>query len=221
MELFPLDSFLFYFLPCFILVASTTSNNYTPQNTIKYIISWQPSKCNSPAKVTGKFSLRLVPHQDPQKIETQVTQHLQNVFSTLNSPNKLTVSLLHGAKAWLSDPKHPNFEAAAKATRKVYGRDPDYTREGGSIPITTALEEATNMNVCLLPVGACDDMAHSQNEKYNVSNLINGVKVRQKIMRLNSLLLVLRPLFHCIIDLASPHCCRCRSLDCTCTNSES
>ena len=44
-------------------------------------------------------------------------------------------------------------------------------------PITTAFEEYTKMNVCLLPVGACDDMAHSQNEKYNKRNLINGVKV--------------------------------------------
>ena len=54
---------------------------------------------------------------------------------------------------------------------------PDYTREGGSIPITTFLEDATQMNVLLLPVGACDDMAHSQNEKWNKSNLVNAVKV--------------------------------------------
>ena len=55
--------------------------------------------------------------------------------------------------------------------------DPDYTREGGSIPITSCIEEATGMNVLLLPIGACDDMAHSQNEKYNISNLVNGIKV--------------------------------------------
>ena len=33
------------------------------------------------------------------------------------------------------------------------------------------------MNVCLLPVGSCDDMAHSTDEKYNKSNLINAIKV--------------------------------------------
>ena len=47
----------------------------------------------------------------------------------------------------------------------------------GSIPITTAVEEYNKINVCLLPVGACDDMAHSQNDKYDKVNLINGVKV--------------------------------------------
>lgn len=86
--------------------------------------------------------------------------------------------MIHGAKAWLSDPKHPNYEAAARAIETVYRTKPDYTREGGSIPITSAIEDATGMNVLLLPVGACDDMAHSQNEKYNVANLVNAIKVR-------------------------------------------
>lgn len=85
--------------------------------------------------------------------------------------------MTNGAVAWLSDPKHPNFEAAARAIERVYGLAPDYTREGGSIPITPAIEDATGMNVLLLPIGACDDMAHSQNEKYNIINLVNGIKV--------------------------------------------
>ncbi|VEU41070.1 unnamed protein product [Pseudo-nitzschia multistriata] len=129
-------------------------------------------------KVIGKFSLRLVPDQDPQKIEELVRNHLQKEFLKLQSPNKMNLELHHGAHPWLSDPKHPNFEAAAKAIEIVYdGVKPDYTREGGSIPIASALENATGMNVLLLPIGACDDGAHSQNEKYNVVNLLNGVKV--------------------------------------------
>lgn len=131
-----------------------------------------------PSKVIGKFSLRLVPDQDPQRIGKVVEKHLQKEFKKLNSPNKMKVSLIHYAKAWLSSPDHPNYNAAAKAIERVYGCKPDYTREGGSIPITSYLEDATEMNVLLLPIGACDDMAHSQNEKYNRSNLINGVKVR-------------------------------------------
>ncbi len=90
----------------------------------------------------------------------------------------MTIEMIHGAKSWLSDPKHPNYEAAAKAIEKVYGVRPDYSREGGSIPITPALEDATGMNVLLLPIGASDDMAHSQNEKYNIVNLVKGIKVR-------------------------------------------
>ena len=64
-----------------------------------------------------------------------------------------------------------------QAVEKVYGLTPDLTREGGSIPIATWLEDATQMNCLLLPVGACDDMAHSQNEKFDRSNLVNAIKV--------------------------------------------
>lgn len=54
---------------------------------------------------------------------------------------------------------------------------PDMTREGGSIPVTLSFQNATNKNVMLLPMGACDDGAHSQNEKLNRSNFIQGVNV--------------------------------------------
>ncbi len=85
--------------------------------------------------------------------------------------------MVHGGKPWLSDTKHPHYSAAARAIETVYGSAPDYTREGGSIPITSALEDATQMSVLLLPVGACDDMAHSQNEKFDVANYMNAIKV--------------------------------------------
>lgn len=58
----------------------------------------------------------------------------------------------------------------------VHGMEPDYTREGGSIPVTLTFQELTGKNVMLLPIGACDDMAHSQNEKLNRSNYIKGVR---------------------------------------------
>ena len=130
-----------------------------------------------PAKVIGKFSLRLVPDQNPKKVEELVKNYLTEEFAKLGSPNKIAVRMTHGAKAWLASPSHPNYVAATKATEAVYGLTPDFTREGGSIPITSAFEDSTGMNVILLPVGACDDMAHSQNEKYNISNLMNGIKV--------------------------------------------
>ncbi len=59
----------------------------------------------------------------------------------------------------------------------VWGVDPDLTREGCSIPITLTLEEVTGKNVILLPIGACDDGAHSQNEKINLKNYIQGTKL--------------------------------------------
>lgn len=59
----------------------------------------------------------------------------------------------------------------------MFGIDPDMTREGGSIPVTLTLQEATGKNVMLLPLGACDDGAHSQNEKMDRKNYIEGVSI--------------------------------------------
>lgn len=45
------------------------------------------------------------------------------------------------------------------------------------ILVTLVFEEVTGKNVLLLPLGACDDGAHSQNEKINKGNYIQGSKV--------------------------------------------
>lgn len=95
--------------------------------------------------------------------------------------------MAHGGRHWVADPNHPHYTAGIKATKHVYHVEPDLTREGGSIPVTLTLQEATGKNVILLPVGAGDDGAHSQNEKLNVRNYIEGVKILFLIFRKNYL----------------------------------
>lgn len=130
-----------------------------------------------PRKVTGKFSIRLVPHQTPEKVEKLVIKYVEELFAKRNSPNKMKVFMFHGGRPWVSDPSSPNFEAGAAAVKKVFGVDPDLTREGGSIPVTLTFQEATGKDVLLLPIGSSDDGAHSQNEKINRVNYIEGIKV--------------------------------------------
>eukprot|EP00123_Amoebidium_parasiticum_P001548 comp12663_c0_seq1/m.7738 comp12663_c0_seq1/g.7738 ORF comp12663_c0_seq1/g.7738 comp12663_c0_seq1/m.7738 type:complete len:477 (-) comp12663_c0_seq1:246-1676(-) len=131
-----------------------------------------------PAKVIGKFSLRLVPDQTPEAVCQLVTSHLESEFKKLNSQNNMSVTMLSGGGyPWVSDFNHPNYLAGRKAVQTVHGVEPDLTREGGSIPITLTFEKATGKSVMLLPVGACDDGAHSQNEKFDRVNYLNGIKV--------------------------------------------
>lgn len=130
-----------------------------------------------PRKVVGKFSVRIVPNQTPEGVEQCVVKYLNKKWAERGSPNKMKASLYHGGRCWMSDPDHPNYLAGRKATKMVYGVEPDLTREGGSIPVTLTLQEATGKNVILLPMGACDDGAHSQNEKINVRNYIEGTKL--------------------------------------------
>ena len=120
-----------------------------------------------PARVTGKFSIRTVPHMESTTITKHVDSHIHSVFASLASKNTCTVELLHDGKWWLASPDHWNFSAAAKAVERVWGRKPDLTREGGSIPVTLTFEEATGKNVLLLPMGSSTDAAHSINGMFS------------------------------------------------------
>ncbi|KAL1117307.1 hypothetical protein AAG570_004633 [Ranatra chinensis] len=135
------------------------------------------SKTVIPRKVIGKFSIRIVPNQVPEKVEECVVKYMNCVWNKRGSKNNFKVYMTHGAKPWMSDPNHKNYQAAIKATKHVYKVEPDLTREGGSIPVTLTLQEVTGKNVILIPVGACDDGAHSQNEKIDIRNYIEGVSI--------------------------------------------
>ena len=142
-----------------------------------YNFSAPGAKTVIPRKVIGKFSLRLVPHQEPGDIEKLVVDYVTGLHKSRGSPNSCNVSMGHGGRPWVSDFNDPNYIAARKAIKIVHNVDPDLTREGGSIPVTLTFQEATGKNVILLPMGAADDGAHSQNEKLNKFNYMQGMKM--------------------------------------------
>lgn len=129
-----------------------------------------------PSKVVGKFSIRTVPDIDLDKLNELVIAYVNERFAELKSPNKLTASLIHDGMYWVTDPFNAAFKAALYATQDVWGIVPDYTREGGLIPITLTFERELGVGVMLLPMGRGDDGAHLINEKLDVSNYINGCK---------------------------------------------
>ncbi|KAI1161196.1 peptidase family M20/M25/M40 [Nemania serpens] len=130
-----------------------------------------------PAKVIGKFSIRTVPDMEIDETNEAVYRYVKEVFAKLNSKNSLKVYAQHTGKWWVASPNHWNFRAAGKATERVWGVTPDFTREGGSIPVTLTFEEATGKNVLLLPMGSSTDGAHSINEKLDKRNYIEGIKL--------------------------------------------
>ncbi|OXA59701.1 Cytosolic non-specific dipeptidase [Folsomia candida] len=112
-----------------------------------------------PRKVIGKFSIRLVPNQDPESIE------------------QLIYMADEGLKPWCANPFHPSFKAARQAIGWTYSQIPDMIREGGSVDKLMSFQESTGKNIVLLPMGASDDRAHAPNEKINKTNYIQGTKV--------------------------------------------
>jgi len=130
-----------------------------------------------PCAVTGKFSIRLVPDMEPDTVNACVQTHMSGLWAKRGSPNNFRVVPHHTSRPWISDFNSAHYQAGARAIKKVYGVEPDFKRCGGSIPVTLTFQEITQKSVMLLPIGASDDMAHSQNEKMNVRNYIDGTKV--------------------------------------------
>ncbi|KAK1770788.1 cytosolic non-specific dipeptidase [Phialemonium atrogriseum] len=130
-----------------------------------------------PAKVIGKFSIRTVPNMEIDETNECVYKYVNEQFAKLGSKNTLKVYAQHTGKWWVASPNHWNFTAAAKAVERVWGVKPDFTREGGSIPVTLTFEQATGKNVLLLPMGSSTDGAHSINEKLDKRNYIEGIKL--------------------------------------------
>lgn len=84
-----------------------------------------------PAKVIGKFSIRTVPNMEIEKTNQAVFKYVEEQFAKLGSKNSMKVYEQHSGKWWVASPKHWNFSAAAKAVERVWGTQPDFTREGG------------------------------------------------------------------------------------------
>lgn len=135
-----------------------------------------------PHKVIGKFSIRIVPNQTVAEVERTVLAHLNAKWLEYGSSNTFTAHLMHSGEPWTEDPNHPQYEAAKRAINRVYKVDPDMVRGSSSVPITLIMQQVTGKNVLLFPIGAADDGAHSQNEKINIRNYIEGVSFEKKFM---------------------------------------
>ena len=59
---------------------------------IQGAFSEEGSKTVIPRKVIGKFSIRIVPDQTPEKVAETVVKHLDEKWRKRNSPNKYKVS---------------------------------------------------------------------------------------------------------------------------------
>ncbi|KAF9260900.1 CNDP dipeptidase [Marasmius fiardii PR-910] len=138
-----------------------------------------------PASVTGEFSVRIVPPLTADDVVKAVEAHVASKFAQLGTKNQYELVTGSTGDPWLVDYDHYNFEAAIAATKLVWDIEPNLTREGGSIPIVLTFQEKIRVqengqevgaNVVLLPMGRGDDGAHSNPEKLDRSNYLNGSK---------------------------------------------
>ncbi len=129
-----------------------------------------------PAKAGAKFSFRLVPNQDPEK----VTKSLR-IFIEARLPPGIQMELIdfHGAPGVVVPLDSPFMKAASAAIEGGFGRVPVFVREGGSIPIVNSFAEELDADVLLLGWGQNDDNTHSPNEKFSLADYDRGIRARR------------------------------------------
>ena len=126
-----------------------------------------------PATAGAKFSFRLVPNQDPQKVKDSLEQMLADLC-----PPGISIKLgtTHGAPGIVVPLDNPYMNAAANAIERGFGTRPVFIRCGGSIPIVNTLKERLGIETILVGWGQDDDNPHSPNEKFLLADFHRGIK---------------------------------------------
>jgi acetylornithine deacetylase/succinyl-diaminopimelate desuccinylase-like protein len=125
-----------------------------------------------PARAVAKLSFRLVPKQDPQKIDELFRRYIERITPPTVSSSVRTFSPIKPA---LVDRNHPAVRAAVFAYKKGFGAVPVFLRSGGSIPVVTTFQEILQCPAVLMGFGLPDDHIHGPNEKFYLPNFYNAI----------------------------------------------
>ncbi len=118
--------------------------------------------------VWTRIGIRIVPDMDPQETLDLLRDHLMK-----SAPWGVQVTFRPESPSrwWMTDTRHPVFEAAIKSLEKGYGRKPVIVGAGGSIPFVQTITEALGEAPAILfGVGDPYTGAHSENESLLISD---------------------------------------------------
>lgn len=76
------------------------------------------SKTVIPCKVTGKFSIRVVPDMTPEKVHAAVKAYLEKKWAKLGSDCQMEVIAEQGSKPWVANFNNTLYRAGARAQER-------------------------------------------------------------------------------------------------------
>lgn len=126
-----------------------------------------------PAYAMAKISTRLVPDQDPNEVQESMRSYLE---THVPESVRWELDFLSGAPAYISETHTPGLGKFIKALRSTWGVEPLLKREGGSIPVATALKETLGIDSIITGFGLPDDNIHSPNERMHLPTHRKGVE---------------------------------------------
>ncbi len=124
-----------------------------------------------PHQAEAKISMRLVPDQDPDTITNLVTNFIKK-----NCPDCQVIR--RGAlRPYLGTTTGPFAEAAQKAIKLAFGREPVFTREGGSIGAVVSMHESLQVPIIFLGLSLPEHGYHAINENYDWQQAAGGIRL--------------------------------------------
>lgn len=125
------------------------------------------------SKAYAKISMRLVPHQNSDKI----TALFKNYFESIAPKSvKVKVTPHHGGEPVVTPSTSVAYKAASMAMETTFGKKPVPVRSGGSIPIVAMFKSELGLDSVLMGFGLDSDAIHSPNESYGVFNYLKGIE---------------------------------------------
>lgn len=126
-----------------------------------------------PAWASTKITMRLVPHQNPAEICDKIETYLKKIC-----PDTVHLEIVKhgGANPVLVSTDSPWLAAAARAIKTGFGREPFFTKEGGSIPVVESFKSVLGLDTLLVGFGQHDNNAHSPNEKFLIADFHRGCR---------------------------------------------
>lgn len=125
-----------------------------------------------PSAASAQLVFRLVPDQDPETVERQLSEHVGR-----NVPGGVqwSVKRLAAAHPVLLPRDHPALNAADWAYTYSFGRAPVYLRSGGTIPIVSLLQRKLGIPTALMGFALSSDRMHAPNERFYLPSFFKGI----------------------------------------------
>ena len=132
-----------------------------------------------PAKASAKLSFRLVPGQDPAKVEQGLRTFIE---ARLPEGCRIDMTSL-GASPALRIPTSSSYlRAAERSLEQTFGKPPLLVGIGGSIPAVGAIKEHLGINAILMGFGLDDDRVHAPNEKFELRCFKAGMRAHAALL---------------------------------------
>ena len=128
-----------------------------------------------PAKALAKVSCRLVADQEPHHLFAKVKKYFEGA-----APAGIRIDVkLHGEGGLplRTSPHSALVQACKKAYEGVFHSPCQMIYDGASIPITSALAQASGASPVLIGLGLPDDAIHAPNEHFGVDRIEKGTQL--------------------------------------------